>query len=122
MDDNLYIEVKSLADIVINQNENINNVNNQIGALIEIVKAQTMAINNLIIAYNQNAMNTNESLAKINSIANKLSDMEVKNSYTDDEIRTNNDKLSEINSAISETKNLLEKMASQIPYRWESGY
>lgn len=120
--DDLYMEIKSLANLIIQQNEAINILNDKNEVLTEMVKTQTIAINNLIMAYNGNAINTNETLSKLNIITNKISDMEIKSTYTDDEVRTNSERLVEVNSMISETKTLLETVASQMPYRWGNEY
>ena len=69
-------KIDQLFNISINNTKNIESMSN-------MIYQQSVAINNLLNAYNQNALNTNGTISTTNSILKKMADMEIKSSNND---------------------------------------
>lgn len=65
-------------------NENIESINKSISELKNMIYDQSVAINNLIMAYNQDVIQRNAVSNNSNSILKKLADVEIKIDNNDD--------------------------------------
>lgn len=69
--------------------------------LITMVYNQSVAINNLLTAYNQYAVNSNNTTSNTNSILRKMADMEIKTANSDITLQDISDSISLLKDDIS---------------------
>ena len=77
------------------------NNTSDIQQLSKMIYQQSIAINNLLAAYNQNAINSNNNVSTTNSILRKMSDMEIKNANNDVTFQDILDSISSLKDEIS---------------------
>lgn len=69
--------------------------------LITMLYKQSVAINNLLTAYNQYAVNSNNTTSNTNSILRKMADMEIKTANSDITLQDISDSISLLKDDIS---------------------
>ena len=77
------------------------NNTSDIQQLSKMIYQQSIAINNLLAAYNQNVINSNNNVSTTNSILRKMSDMEIKNANNDVTFQDILDSISSLKDEIS---------------------
>lgn len=120
MDDNLKID-KSIEDIQ-NSINNIKDIveenNKNFNKLYTMIYDQTLAINNLIMAYNQNAIHGNATSNTTSSILKKMADMEIKIDNNDMPFQDIADQLSVLTLEISQMKTMLDDINLYGGQKW----
>ena len=92
--DELEKKINQLYEITLNNTSDIEK-------LITMVYNQSVAINNLLTAYNQYAVNSNNTTSNTNSILRKMADMEIKTANSDITLQDISDSISLLKDDIS---------------------
>lgn len=99
----------NIEQSIIDLKNSIDENNKSLNGLYDMIRDQSIAINNLIMAYNQNAINGNATSNNTSSILKKMADMEIKIDNNDMPIQDVVDQLNVISLEISQLKLMIEE-------------